>query len=78
MDRYLPPIDRVGVSTLHGEKAEFDTTQEAVRYIQNFPDEKMGHLVRIEVQIRLASGEMIDGTFNTKYRAIKFFEDRQF
>jgi hypothetical protein len=79
MDRDLPTIDRVWVFTLYGEKAEkFDTQQEAVKYIQESPDDKEGHLVRIEIQIRLESGEMIDGAFNTKDRAIDFVENRRF
>ena len=79
MDKSLPTIDRVWVFTLYGEKAEkFDSPQEAVRYIQDSPDEKQGHLVRIEVQVRLANGEMIEGTFVTKGRAINFVEHRKF
>ena len=74
-----PSIDRVWIFTLYGEKTEkFDTPEEAVRYIQDSPDEKSGHLVRIEIQIRLSSGEMIDGTFGTKERAINFIENRRF
>jgi len=79
MDMDRPIINRVWVFTLYGEKAEkFDSPEEAVRYIQDSPDEKAGHLVRIEVQIRLSNGEMIEGTFNAKDRAIKFVENRQF
>ena len=79
MSQEVPAINRVWVFTLYGEKAEkFDSPQEAVRYIQESPEEKAGHLVRIEIQIRLSSGEMIDGTFNTKHRAINFVENRQF
>jgi hypothetical protein len=69
----------VWVFTLYGEKAEkFDTPEEAVRYIQDTPDEKMGHLVRIEVQIRLSTGEIIEGTFTAKSRAIIFITERRF
>ena len=79
MDKDLPTINRLWILTLYGEKAEkFDNPQEAIRYIQNSPDERMGHLVRIEIQILLSSGERIDGTFNTKSRAINFVENRQF
>jgi hypothetical protein len=54
MNNSLPAIDRVWVLTLYGEKAEkFDTPKEAVRYIHDSPDDKAGHLVRIEIQIRL-------------------------
>jgi hypothetical protein len=75
----LPQIDRIWIFTLYGERAEkFDTPQDAVEYLQEAPDEKSGHLVKIEIQIRLTSGEMIDGTFNTKPRAISFIEGRHF
>lgn len=74
-----PIITRIWVFTLYGEKAEkFDVPEEAVRYIHESPDEKEGHLVRIEVQIRLSNGEMIDGTFSSKERAINFVENRRF
>jgi hypothetical protein len=75
----LPIINRVWVFTLYGDKAEnFETPEEAIRYIQDSPDEREGHLVRIEIQISLSNGEMIEGTFSTKDRAINFVEHRQF
>ncbi len=74
-----PTITRVYVFTLYGDKAEkFDTPEEAVEYIKNTPGEKSGHLVRVEVQIKLANGEYVDGTFHNKDRSIYFIENRQF